>query len=353
MSKHVIFLLHGMGTHKPGWSGEAVKALTANARAIQYPLSLKDDFEFVEINYGQLFDEYVQQHNKNAQSLAGLLSSTQIGASSSFYRGLFEYGAGALSDENFVVAALGDVFLYRLAEYSEVVRSYVIAEITQALIDRNKPQWSVIAHSLGTRVIHDALDDLFADQANVSLFKKPMLLGMVANVVHLLAYSPSKLWKRTRVWPSKQVTKGACRRYVNALHPADPFTWIREFDPTPDWGNNAEYGGEYLQPTIALKEITRPNTHSFAGYLENPKVAAAICWGLGTANTFKPPFEPEKLISRTATYAKKTVDGELQKVVTKARKLRDERNLTAFREVIAALHDFEKYINGFGASLFD
>lgn len=353
MSKHVVFLLHGMGTHSAGWSNDAISALKKNATAIRYPQSLSNDFEFIEINYGHLFDEYVTQHNKNADSLAGLMTSKQIGAASSFFRGLFEYAASSLNKEEFVVSALGDVFLYRLSEYSEVVRSFIIKEITSKLNERSRPQWSVIAHSLGTRVIHDAMDDFLESGNNRAIFKKPVSLSMISNVVHLLAYSPSRLWRRTGVWPDKRVTMGACFRYVTALHPADPFTWIREFDPTPDWGNNAEYGGQYFQAPISFKEITQANTHSFTGYLENPKVSAAICWGLGRGNSFDPVYDQDALIRRTAKYAEKTVQGNVEKVWKKARNLRDERNLTAFREVVGAIDDLEKYIGNFGASLFD
>ena len=59
VSKHIVFTIHGMGTHKTGWSKPAVKALKANALSIGYPLKLSSDFEFIEINYNHLFQEYL------------------------------------------------------------------------------------------------------------------------------------------------------------------------------------------------------------------------------------------------------------------------------------------------------
>lgn len=353
MSKHIVFVVHGMGTASTGWSTSAIKALKDNAKAIKYPLDIKNDFEFIEINYDHIFLSYINQHNKNAKSLATYMSTGQLGAASSFYRGLFEYAAGSLKNEDFVVSALGDVFLYRLSDYSEVVRNFVISTFTTELNKRGRPRWSVIAHSLGTRVVHDALDDFLSTANNRNVFKKPVALCNIANVIHLLAYSPSTLWKKTGIWPSKLTTKGACFRYVNALHPADPFTWVREFDPTPDWGNDAEYSGLYMRPAIALKEITRANTHSFEGYLENPKVSAAICWALGTANTLKPPYDPDELIKRTAKYAQKTIVGQAEKAWKKAEKLRQERDLTSFRNFVSAISDFEKFIKSLGESILD
>ena len=82
-------------------------------------------------------------------------------------------------------------------------------------------------------------------------------------------------------------------------------------------------------------------------------MAAAICWALGRGNSFDPVYDQDALIRRTAKYAEKTVQGNVEKVWKKARTLRDERNLTAFREVVGAIDDLEKYIGNFGASLFD
>ena len=353
MSKHVIFVIHGMGSATADWSKDAIKKFKANASAIKYPLSLKDDFEFIEINYDHLFLQYITQHNKNAQELSTYMTTAQLGGASSFFRGLFEYSASSLSNEDFVVSALGDVYLYRLAEYSNVVRSFVIQEITSNLASRDHPQWSVIAHSLGTRVIHDSLDEFLSKETNRDVFGKPVGLAMIANVVHLLAYSPSTLWKKTRVYPHRWRHHGGCYRYVNALHPADPFCWVREFDPTPDWGDNAEYSSRYLKPDIKLKELTRGNSHSFEGYLENPRVSAAICWALGTGDTAAPAYDEQKLIARQAKYAQSTLGGNAEKAWKKAQKLKMQRDLTSLREFVAALHELEAFIKNFGESLTD
>ena len=355
MSKHIVFLVHGMGSHEDGWSNEAVKEFKANARAIGYPLKIAEEFEFVEINYDHLFIDYIKAHNKNAEQIATYMTTGQLGAeSNSFFRGVFEYAAGSLKHEDFVVSALGDVFLYRLADYANVVRTFVISKITQTLnAQGDKPPWSVIAHSLGTRVIHDALDDFLSSTTNRRVFGKPVALAMIANVTHLLAYSPSRLWNHTKVWPTKLTTRGGCFRYVNALHPADPFTWMREFDPPPEWGNNAEYSGQFRRPAIALKELTRANSHSFTGYLENPTVSADICWALGAGNTGKPVYDPDKLTNRLAAYSQKTIGGAGEEAWKKAQKLRQARDLTSFWEFVRALDEFEAFLKRFAESVTD
>ncbi|PLW67752.1 hypothetical protein [Pseudohalioglobus lutimaris] len=353
MGKHVIFLLHGMGTHTEDWSNKAIKEFKANARAIGYPMSLTDDFEFVEISYDHLFLDYINAHNKNAEQITTFMTTAQIGAMKSVFRGLFEYATGSLDNEEFVTSALGDVFLYRLSDYANVVRTYILQVITATLNVRGKPPWSVIAHSMGTRVIHDAMDEFTADVTNRNVFGKPVALAMVANVTHLLAYNPSTLWRKTRVFPAKAPSKGACLRYVNALHPADPFTWIREFDPVPEWGNNAEFSGRYRNTQIGFKELTRGNSHSFTGYLEHPRVAADICWALGTGNTGEPAFDDEKLTNRLKTYSNRTISENAEKTWKMAKKLKQERDLTSFWEFVRALNDFESFIQKFSESLTD
>lgn len=350
MSKHVVFVIHGMGTHVDGWSDPGVKELKDNAKAIGFPQNFSNDFEFVEINYDHLFIEYIEAHNKNAKKIETYMPTSLLG-DKTLFRGLFQYAAGSLKNEDFVVSALGDVYLYRLGDYQESVIAFVLKTITETLAAKGNPPWSVIAHSLGTRVIHDALDVFVKSGSNIRTFGKPDALAMISNVVHLLAFKPSDLWKKTQVWPSDKVTKGACYRYVNALHPADPFTWIREFDPTPDWGNNAEYKGHYRRPDIQFKELTRANSHSFAGYLENPRVAASICWALGSGTTGKPEYDESRLTSRLAKYSEKTVGGNAEKVRKKAQKLKQERDLSSFNEFVKALDEFETFLKKLGSSI--
>ncbi len=351
MGKHVVFLLHGMGSHESGWSRPAVKALKTNAKSISYPLKMTTDFEFIEINYNHLFLEYLESHNKEAAKLTSYMTTHQVGKPGTFFRGLLEYATGSLPNEKFVVAALGDVYLYRLTDYMHVVRTYVLEKITSVLEAKGKPEWSVIAHSLGTRVIHDVLDEYVDTPANLTIFGKPVALAMISNVTHLLAYTPSKLWRDTKVWPHKNLRRGACYRYVNALHPADPFTWVREFDPTPEWGNNAEYSGLFKKPMMGIKELTRGNSHSFEGYLENPNVSAEICWALGTGNTAKPPYDPAKLDAAMEKYSGRTVGGVSDKAWEKAEKLKQERDLTSAWEFVRAIDDFESYLKKFGETL--
>ena len=351
MGKHVVFLLHGMGSHKKGWSKPAIKALKANATALGYPLKLTTDFEFIEINYDHNFLDYLEQHNKEANTLSTYMTMHQLGKPDTIFRGLWEYASGSLSNEKFVIAALGDVYLYKLTNYQDKVRNFVLTTITRTLEAKGKPEWSVLAHSLGTRVIHDVLDEFVATWSNLNDFGKPMALGMISNVTHLLALDPSTLWKETRVWPHSTIKQGPCYKYVSALHPADPFTWIKEFDPTPDWGNNAEYSGLYRKPSIGIKELTRANSHSFEGYLEHPKVAADILWAFGTGTTDAPAFDPDKLDTSMSKYASKTLGGASDKVWKKAENLKQERDLTSKREFVRAINDFEKFIKKFGESL--
>jgi hypothetical protein len=128
---------------------------------------------------------------------------------------------------------------------------------------------------------------------------------------------------------------------------------MREFDPTPDWGSNAEYAGQYRRPAIALKELTRANSHSFTGYLENPRVAADICWALGTKNKDAPPYDPAKLVKRLQAFSEKTIGGNGEKAWKKAQELRQKRDLTSFWEFVRVLDEFESFLEKFAESITD
>ena len=61
----------------------------------------------------------------------------------------------------------------------------------------------------------------------------------------------------------------------------------------------------------------------------------------------------DELIKRTAKYAQKTIVGQAEKAWKKAEKLRQERDLTSFRNFVNAISDFEKFIKSLGESILD
>lgn len=352
MATHVVFTLHGMGEHKTGWSKEGVERFQEVAREIGYPEDELDSLEFVEINYNHLFIEYLKQHELESGNLASFVEKFASIGRSSFYKGLYDYAASVPDGDDFVVNALGDVFLYRATEYEQVVISFVTHFISKTLKDTADVRaWSLIGHSLGTRVLHDSVDVLMDDPEFFTAFGKPTCIAMIANVCHLLAYRPKDLWERSRVFPNDSLDSGGCFRYVNAMHPLDPFMWIRPFTPTPLWGQGASGKADFLNVDIRDSDLRRNNPHSFAGYVENPRVAKALCQGLGTRNSHIPAFRESDLASAMTRYEGQTLKGQVATVRQSAIRLRDQRSSRSFKEFVTTLREFEVFLGTLGISL--
>jgi hypothetical protein len=70
---HKIFLIHRMGNWMPGWSADIQKAIRSYYDSTKYQFLAKwpfdNQFQFVEINYNNLFQEYLDAAKKQADQL--------------------------------------------------------------------------------------------------------------------------------------------------------------------------------------------------------------------------------------------------------------------------------------------
>lgn len=71
MSKHTIFLVHGMGDWKPKWSESLQKKIRElyDSYPTLHVLPFNDVFEFQEINYNDKFDALREQWKSNADAV--------------------------------------------------------------------------------------------------------------------------------------------------------------------------------------------------------------------------------------------------------------------------------------------
>jgi hypothetical protein len=135
-----------------------------------------------------------------------------------------------------------DALLYRL---SSTVRERVKVRVAKQIIDEVTKQydteqeslWSVIAHSLGTAVAHDALDMLATGHvpgAPVNAFdpkiEQANVIAMVANTSRLLETVVDAY--ESAVKPGRAGQAGRdCLRFLNFRHFLDPFTIPQMFHP--------------------------------------------------------------------------------------------------------------------------
>ena len=225
MAKHLIFMVHGMGDFKPGWSDGVETLMKTSFRKFMEGVAFSDEYEFIEINYNALFEERRQEWGRRAEVLAGVFASN--GLSDGAVQKLLKF-AGAPGGDGFLQTHVLDAVMYRfLPQVAEHVRRTVqdkILSTLQAGPHNVAPNWSIICHSLGTSVTHDTLQAMFTHEVNGVLLHsnyRPNNVFMVGNVSRVLWHSGSVY--ETSVKPHPRRERGLCQRYYNFQHELDPF----------------------------------------------------------------------------------------------------------------------------------
>ena len=283
MAKHLLFLVHGVGDTDPGWSKsiqDLIRALYANYHIAKL-MPFDQHFAFKEVNYNDKFDARRTAWKTEADKVVTALS--EGGMKAGAITKLTSI-ASEPSREEFLNTHALDVVMYRfLALEAEQVRTAVQKQILTALAAQPANEsglWSVIAHSLGTSVMHDVLHQMFSPLRPVAfeplpagLFR-PYVVMMVANVSRLLEnksfFGDDGDAYRSFVRPSKDPAQGACDFFINVRHEWDPIPKPRMFRPTDDWPDVATRAQRrYID--VEINAIEQPNVHDFSHYLKNPK----------------------------------------------------------------------------------
>lgn len=287
MAKHVIFLIHGMGVYvdkeaKPqsAWFDEAVKSLKKNYNKYERTKKLfpfDQAFKVVNLEYDTLFHKIVSNWADESSKVGAA-----IGARSSLVKSLTGWLKGADDTDDFVWSHLVDAALYRFfPTVRQAVKAHIALQIYDALgvqEDGSVKDWSVIAHSQGTIVVHDALhamDIKTTSQSGVPLLDaasgRARCVAMIANVSKLLE-TDVNVYKETHVIPpSPGNTDSVCHHYLNINNKYDPFTLVRPFNPRglSDW---EQARAAHTYDEICVSHIQAANTHGFSHYLDNPQV---------------------------------------------------------------------------------
>jgi hypothetical protein len=285
---HVIFLVHGMGSHEADKWAEGVEDTFKEfydpkryAFLEAYPM--KGNIEFCPINYNDIFDEYLEEARKQADKIADwskLAHPIEVEELDvlKYLLGM----AGAKPSNKFAITHLADVALYVATDLGHFVNSSISRQIRDRLLPEKfnptRESWSVVAHSLGTRVTTEVLQAGFTEKPGLRHLGKARVVMMIANTSHLIEkYSPYKTGDvyKNAVYPAEDPAFGVCRYYINAAHDLDPVASIRRFNPTPTFGNGRT-AGLYHSIRLEMADITSKNIHDAEHYLRHPKVHANL-----------------------------------------------------------------------------
>jgi hypothetical protein len=348
MSKHVIFLVHGMGDFAKGWSTDTQSHIKALYSAYDIASSFPFDnfFRFEEITYNSRFDSLRKQWRTDSAAVIEKL--TEGGLQKSAAGDLAKLGAVPGKEEEFLSTHVLDVLLYKfvpmVAEEARTIVGKRILETLLDLPDLDRPRWSIIAHSLGTAVAHDSLHALYTQGfggRTLSGVTKADVLMMVANVSRLLEEKKVDVYKSV-VKPNALPAEGVCRHYINAKHDWDPIPRPKEFKPLDDWPDiRTRQEARFVH--VAINAFQTRNVHSFTHYLSNPKVHVAL---------FRRIFPIEGVISdqelakAVSQHEAATPFGQFEALQQQLKKLQiaDE---APWREIIKTFQDFFETIKAF------
>lgn len=306
---HLLFLVHGMGKHfvqgKPtDWHKPIVAAL--DAAALQYPnwtkngklrKSVSERRKIIPITYDDIFEDQREDWANSASSVLDFVTNNpskapggQLGDAEARQILQLQQTAGL---DTFFNSHLLDVLLYRFTFRGDQVRARVAKKILSELKKgRSSGQhtYSIMAHSLGTAVVHDTLHALRTASTNEAPgFPKPTTpltqaihLFMIANVSRVLQNQQRTPPAYLSVVKPATAAKGACKYMYTATHDLDPIAKTKEFAPTIDVWLHGEttkersINGQRIDfpryHGIAIRRVLQANVHDWVHYIQNPHV---------------------------------------------------------------------------------
>ncbi len=291
MRRHVLFFVHGMGayvnpdgTADDTWSKDASSALREQYEKYAFLKRKPFDqrFETVHINYDTEIYKLVSRWQSESQAIMGP-GMPAAGPARKLVKWL---NNGAALDENFAWTHAACVILYRYFPLMrQRIKIHVANQIHQALApnsDGAVSTWSIVAHSLGTIIVHDvlhAMDATTPNEAGISVLDamvaSAQVLAMIANVSKILE-TDVKVYDGLLVPQSMVRNQSACYSYINCNNDLDPFVIPKRFDPPASnaaWAL-AKRNGSYVD--ISTSNVNELNVHSIRNYLINPDVHIPI-----------------------------------------------------------------------------
>lgn len=306
MAKNVVFVLHGIGQYTTGWIDKESCAVPALKEAAeQYAFfegrSLDSFVEFVPILYDDVFERVLEHWSDLGEGL-----QAAVPVMPRFAKKVLGY-LEAAGDERWELNTGADVALYwgfRLFQQRVVLRVLAQMSAKIAATIHERPEYHVLAHSLGTAVAHDSLHHLGTETWLATLrdasfddpdgaaaqeerevyldsharfsqlrsnpfnpgnfkFSSVTMLSNVSSLIH-----PSANPYHSIVRPGTASDRGAyTANYLNVNHRYDPISVVGNFKMPAGW---EMCGGVDLKLEHLADEAER--VHDAAHYISHPAV---------------------------------------------------------------------------------
>ncbi|WP_406828351.1 hypothetical protein [Microbulbifer sp. ARAS458-1] len=284
MFKPKLIIIHGMGQHTADSFKEEFVEGCRSAFSLYDAFRGTSPEHFVEIipvTYSDLVDDYrlpvatsTGSFREAIESIPEIRTQLLPGAEAAF-------SALEKDDSNTPLLKTHglDAFLYRYTRLGQIARERLGRAIAHAArtIHGGVQNVHVLAHSLGTAVLHDTLSQLYtppptlADLGNLDTSHHKLgSVHMVANISRLMESSIKV--NQSLVKPSNS---GCMYNYREYRHRYDPITWAKPFNPKNDgrWISSGDW--QFIAyKLLEFDEVTDEygNTHKLHNYLNNPLV---------------------------------------------------------------------------------
>lgn len=341
MARDVLFVVHGMGVHEDGWEASVRAKLEEVAgrygRFREQPSSLWERLELVPVGYDELFRKTLEQWEASGDVLGFARSHALVGAPDlSWLEPLAD------EDKGFFWTHAADVLIYRFFRLQrEANRVHVARQIVENVPqapDRDFGRCTVLAHSLGTAVVHDSLHILATEPlAGMPTGFHPLnarLRGivMLANVSRVLQDDVVAYKSFVRGGP-RNGKSSLCSSFHSFHHELDPFCIPRRFDPFAQ----AEGWSRLFNAVVALNHFRDWDVHGFGHYLDHPRVHVPLL-NLACGENVVTPSEALQAVDAYQKFGGKLeavpeIQGVLKEVGAQLKRLNENSDLGTLHDV--------------------
>lgn len=286
----ILILVHGMGVNAGDWSAGVVAKLNATAKRYAVfqgapPLFVAardaddettttspDQVLVVPVGYDAVMRKQVDSFGRDIGAITALAGSEGIPISKDLKRVLDAFARAGETEQNFFWSHVVDVLLYRFFPLvTKPVRVTVMRGIARVL-QRTNATVSIMGHSLGTSVVHDALQTLGSGMFPEFAGCRPpgvrfANIFMVANVSRVLEKSldgDADVFNSCVCPVSVRGDDAFCDEFYNFRHMLDPFPLPKRFEP--------QWIGADFHAIERLLHVGDFNVHGWEHYLDNPEV---------------------------------------------------------------------------------
>lgn len=290
----LLVLVHGMGVGKPGWAAPVVAKLNSVAKRYEpfqggpeVFLLAKDADDttiqprpdqvlVVPAGYDAELRGHVSSFQRDTQAIITAADAAGIQLPGAVINVLQWFRTAGETEKNFFWTHIVDVLLYRFFPLVGKQLRVVVMEAIAKSLARVDADVSVMAHSLGTAVTHEALSTLGRGVVpELSTLMPPGVrlrhVFMIANVSRILeeALTGDVDVYLSPVCPiSVRGENAYCDEFYNFRHILDPFVVPRRFDP--------EWDSSDFIPIDHLRHVADFDVHGWEHYLDNPEAHIPI-----------------------------------------------------------------------------